>query len=130
MPITYSAKIQHVDEDVEGVVLLSINGIDLLCFGYGSLPYGAKEGDIFQVQLTPMSFNDYLVKELKENTPPSIARVGDTLVYIVSGILRKNSLEACGIVFEDDVLLEEFGFLEGKIISWEIDRIDVEFLDQ
>ncbi|ESS47795.1 hypothetical protein L665_03773 [Ralstonia solanacearum SD54] len=37
-------------------------------------------------------------------------------------------MDAGGIVFEDDVLLSDFGYLEGKMIAWKIDRIDVEFL--
>lgn len=37
-------------------------------------------------------------------------------------------LEAGGLVFEDEVLQRDFGYLDAKFVGLRVDRIDVEFL--
>jgi len=127
---TYLAQIRHINTDVEGEVLLSINGVDLLCFSYFSLPYQAKDGGNYQVELTPVVFNDYIVNELSEDTLPSVARVGSSFSYEIKGRLHGSRLDAGGIEFEDEILLSDFSHLQGKMISWRVDRIDAEFLSE
>lgn len=124
----YSAELRHVSTEVEGEVLLVINGMDLLCFAYASLPLEAKKGSYYLVALVPKVLNDYQVSELDENVPPSIEQVGDSFSHVITGRLSGNRLDAGGIVFEDDSLLSEFSYLEGKTIAWKVDRIDAEFL--
>jgi hypothetical protein len=124
----YSAQLRHVSDEVEGEVILTINGIDLTCFAYSSLPYDAKEGSLYQVELTAEVLNDYCVIELNEEASPSIIQIDNSFSYMITGRLNGNSLDAGCIVFEDDVLLSDFSYLEGKIISWKVDRIDAEFL--
>lgn len=123
----YSAKILRLNEDVEEEVVLVINGLELVCF-VNMLPHGAKEGQSYQVELIPMVFNEYSVHELNGDVLPSIIQVNNSFSYIAVGKLSGNRLNAGGVVFEDDFLLSDFGHLEGKIISWKVDRIDVEFL--
>jgi hypothetical protein len=123
----YSAQLQHVSDEVEGEVVLTINGMDLTCFAYASLPYEAKEGSFYQVELIPQVLNDYQISELDEDASPSIVQIGDSFAYVIRGRLSDNCLDAGGIVFEDDALLSGFGYLEGKMIAWKVDRIDAEF---
>lgn len=124
----YSARLRHVSNEVEGEVLLTINGMDLPCFAYASLPHEAKEGSFYRVELIPQVLNDYQVSELDEDVPPSIVQVGNSFSHVITGRLSGNRLDAGGIVFEDDALLSDFGYLEGKMIAWKVDRIDAEFL--
>ncbi|MFV8602808.1 hypothetical protein ACNRDG_00635 [Ralstonia pseudosolanacearum] len=123
----YLTKIERLSDDVEEEVVLRINGVELICFAT-VCPYKIEEGASYQVELTAQVFNEYQVSELGEEASPSIAQIGDSFSHVIAGRLRGNRLDAGGIVFEDDVLLSDFGYLEGKMIAWKIDRIDVEFL--
>jgi hypothetical protein len=122
----YSAQVLYLGVDVEEEVLLIINGQELTCFA-NILPCGVQKESVYQVELIPMVFNDYVVTESHDGVFPSIVRVGNTFSYIVTGMLVGNRLDSGCIVFEDDVLLSNFGHLEGKIISWKVDRIDADF---
>ena len=124
----YTAQLKHVSGEVEGEVILAINGTDLTCFAYSSLPHNAKEDTFYQIELTAEIRDDYHVSELDENVPPSIVQIGNSFAHMITGRLSGNRLDAGGIVFEDDVLLSDFGYLEGKMIAWKVDRIDAEFL--
>jgi len=126
----YSAQLRHVSNEVEGEVLLTIDEVNLTCFAYSSLPVDAKEGSFYRVELTAEVLDDYVVSELNGETLPSIAQVGNSFIHVISGRLSGNRLDAGGIVFEDDVLLSDFGYLDGKMISWKVDRIDAEFLSE
>lgn len=125
--MNYLAQIKRLSDDVEEEVVLRINGVELTCFAT-VCPYKIEEGASYQVELTAQAFNDYLVNELGEEASPSIVQVGNSFSHIITGRLNDNRLDAGGIVFEDDMLLSDFGYLEGKIISWRVGRIDAEFL--
>jgi len=124
----YSAQLRNVSNDVEGQVLLTINRKNLTCFAYSSLPPDAKEGSFYRVELTAEVLNEYVVSELNGEALPSITQVGNSFAYVIAGRLNRNRLDAGGIVFEDSILLRDFGYLDGKMILWRIDRIDAEFL--
>jgi len=123
----YLAEVRRLSDDVEEEVVLRINGIELTCFAI-VCPYKIEEGVSYQVELTAEVMNDYLVSELDEEVSPSIVQIGDSFSHVITGKLDGNRLDAGGIVLEDDVLLSDFGYLEGKMIAWKVDRIDAEFL--
>jgi hypothetical protein len=68
------------------------------------------------------------VTELAGDPALSIARVGNSFACVVMGKLRGSCLEAGRLIFEDDILQRGLGYLDGKTIAMNIDRIDVEFL--
>ena len=125
--MNYLAKIKRLSNDIEEEVVLRINSVELTCF-VTVFPYKIEEGSSYQVELTAQVFNDYLVNELSKEEPPSIVQVGNSFSYVITGRLNDNRLNAGSIVFEDEMLLSDFGYLEGKIVSWKVDRIDAEFL--
>ena len=114
--MNYLAQIKLLSDDVEEEVVLRINGVELKCFAT-VCPYKIEEGASYQVESTAQVFNDYLVKELGEDASPLIVQVGNSFFHIITGRLNDNRLDAGGIVFADDMLLSDFGYLEGKIIS-------------
>jgi hypothetical protein len=126
MTNTYQAEVVALDEDVEEHVVLSIQGIQLVCFA-GVCPYRLQEGASYPVELRLTVLDDYEVTEA-EQPSPGFTRMGDGFGYHVRGKLHDDTIDA-GIVFQDDVLLSDYGFLEGKYVSMKVDRIDVEFLD-
>ncbi|KPC55350.1 hypothetical protein [Amantichitinum ursilacus] len=125
--MNYLAKIKRLSSDVEEEVVLCINDIEITCFA-NVCPYTLEDGEAYRVELTPQVFNDYVVSETNEGVTSAINRVGNGFSYILKGRLAGNKLDAGGIVFEDEMLLSQFGYLDGKFISWNVDRIDVEFL--
>ncbi|MDB0525047.1 hypothetical protein [Ralstonia solanacearum] len=124
----YSARIEKINPDVEGEVLLSINGKNLLCFIYFSLPKEAREGEVYEVELKPMVFDDCLVEELQENSASGVSRIGRSFGYEIKGRLKGGAIDVEGVEFEDEVLSSEFSYLDGRMVSWRVDRIDAEFI--
>lgn len=121
----YSAKVEKIDEDVEEEVTLLVQGQKLVCFA-GVCPYPIEEGGIYPVLLNLVVFDEYLVKQA-EVASPSIERVGQSFSYVVTGKLFGDTLDA-GISFQDEIFLRDYGYLDGKMISVQVDRIDAEFL--
>jgi hypothetical protein len=125
--MNYLAQIKKIDDAVDELVILIINGVELTCFS-NFFPYKIEKNKLYQVKLTTQVFNDYSVKELSEDTAYSIIQIGNSFSHIITGRLNNNRLNAGEIDFEDDMLLSNFGYLQGKIISLKVDRIDVEFI--
>lgn len=125
--MNYQVKIKHLSADVEEEMVLRINGVEFTCFA-AVCPYKIEEGSSYKVELTAQVFNEYLVSELDEEASTSIIQINNSFSHVITGKLSGNRLHAGDIVFEDDVLQSDFGYLEGKMIAWKVDRIDVEFL--
>ncbi|WP_205781154.1 hypothetical protein [Methylocaldum sp. SAD2] len=123
----YQALVLRVDEDIEEEVLLRVGDIELACFA-SVCPYKIEVGLSYPVELHPVVFDDYSVTALPDETQPAVTRVGTGFAYVVTGKLSGDCLESGGLVIEDEVLQRDFGYLEGKMITMKIDRMDVEFL--
>jgi hypothetical protein len=122
----YSAFLKKISEEVEGEVTLLVNGLELTCFA-NMPPKLSMTGQECSVEFMPMIFDDYEVKEISASSTPAIQRIGNSFSYVVSGRLLNGSLDGDAISFDDEILESEFGYLDGKMIAWKIDRLDVEF---
>jgi hypothetical protein len=125
--VSYEAQLIRVHPIVEEKVTLRINGVDLVCFA-AHCPNEIQEGASYSVELIAQVFNDYVVEEAEKNRAPSAARIGDGFSYVLTGKLTGNHLNAGAFSLEDDMLLSDFGYLEGRIICWTVDRLDADFL--
>lgn len=123
----YNALVKKIDDDVEEEVTLSLNGFEVTCFA-GVCPYQIEEGKEYPVSFELMIFDDYHVNESKEEMP-SLERVGSSFSYWIIGKLEGGIVNS-SIPFEDEILLSDYGYLDGKYIRLKIDRIDVEFLTE
>ena len=123
----YTAEVIRLDDDVEEEVVLRINGVELTCFA-SVCPYPIEEGATYQVALTPVVFDDYSIREMSADALPTLVKIGGGFAYEVVGELATAQLDAGCISLEDDVLLRDYGYLNGKMVVWKVDRIDVEFL--
>lgn len=122
----YQALVLRLNDDIEEEVMLRIDSIEIVCFA-SVCCYEIEVGLTYPVELYVVVFDDYSVTELPDSTKPSVTRDGNGFAYVISGKLNGNCLESCGLVFEDDVLKRDFGYLEGKMIAMKVDRLDVEF---
>lgn len=123
----YSALVQAIGDSVEEEVTLSLNGFEVICFA-GVCPYDIREGEKYPVSFELMIFGDYEVKKL-ETESMGLERIGNSFSYWINGLFEQGIID-CGIQFEDDILLSDYGDLNGKFIQLKVDRIDVEFLDE
>lgn len=125
----YQAYIHALHEDVEEEVDLQINGVRLNCFA-AVCPYAIQENKIYPVRLELIVLDHYEVVESVIDSVPAFSKLGRDFSYLVHGRLSGLCFEAGGLVFEDEVLQHEFGYLDGKFLTLRVDRIDVEFLPE
>lgn len=121
----YDATVEEIDEGVDEAVTLLVEGLRILCFS-SVCPYPIKKGEKYSVSLTLAILNDYIVAEVGSGES-SIKRIGQGFSHMVAGKLTGDVLDA-GIAFQDEVFLSDYGYLDGKVISVKVDRIDAEFL--
>lgn len=125
----YNALVIKIDENVEEAITLQINDVILTCFA-SFCPYAISEGMIYPIQLDLMIFDDYDVKRLEINAAPAFHKIGKDFSYKIDGKLNGLLLEVCGLVFQDEIFLGEFAYLDGEMVAVKADRIDVHFLPQ
>ncbi len=124
----YQAKVLMQSECIEEEIIIEINNINLVCFA-SICPYEIEVGATYPVELHLYTFNDYEPKELSDDSPALIRRVGNDFEYMFVGILNDDNLNVNELNFKINDLLGEYPYLNGKIISVKADRIDVEFFD-
>lgn len=122
----YSAIVEALSSDVEEEVSIVVCGQQLTCFAC-HLPYRIEVGEIHQVELSPVIFSDYVIDELP-GAGCSIASRGFGYSYEVVGWLENGCISCNGLVFSDEAFIEDFAFLDGKRVSWQVDRLDVLFV--
>lgn len=121
----YLAIVEKISDEIDGELLLSVNGVELTCFGYSSLPQDVRAGDICRVELFPTVLDDYIVREAREGEVAGAFRQGNTLSYFLVGRLSDGRLDVGGVIFEDEVLSIDFECFNDRDISWIVDRIDI-----
>ena len=66
---------------------------------------------------------------MNEDTKASITAHGNAYSHTIIGILKDGCLHSCGFKFVDDAFRSDYIYLDGKIISIDVNRIDVSFED-
>ncbi|MGF6647347.1 hypothetical protein [Paraburkholderia sp. GAS82] len=124
--MTYSAFITDISQDIEGEVTLLVNGLELICFS--NMPPALDSiGTECEIEFLPMVFGEYDVREIPDASAPLVQRIENSFSYVVQGRLDVGRVKAGSITFEDEVLQSEFGYLDGKMVAWKIERLDVDF---
>ena len=123
----YIALLKSVGEEVEEKVSLKVNGLVVTCFA-GYCPNKICVGNEYPVVFELMIFNDYEVEEV-ESKCCGVERIENGFSYWIKGRLCKGEID-CGIKFSDEILLSDYGYLDGKFVRVKVDRIDVEFLEE
>lgn len=121
----YFASVKTIGDDIEEEVTLDLDDLEVTCFA-SVCPYEIHEGERYPVSLELIIFDDYEVKE-SETEIIGLERIEEGFSYWIKGRLEKGVID-CGIRFENEILLSDFGYLDGQFIQLKVDRIDVEFL--
>ncbi len=125
--IKHNVILQSIDSNVEEEVTLIVNGIKIIAFK-GSYFDEVHKGRNYSVEFELQIFDDYIVEELADESK-GLERIDSGFSYWLKGKLHNGEID-CGVQFEpDEILLSDYGYLEGKFIRLKVDRIDVEFLD-
>jgi len=122
----YQAKVLRISESIEEEVTLQIGNTELTCFAYFPL-YGIEVGLSYPVELELLVLDEYVLEGLSDDLEPSLTRTGNTFAYVITGRLNGRYLKSGELTFEDDVLLSDFGHLDGRMVSMKVDRINADF---
>ena len=122
--MTITAFVKSIDENVEEQVTLIVDGVEITCFA-SVCPYEIIEGKTYPVEFEIMLNDDYEIEQV-DSASSQIQKIGSGFAYKLSGEMLDGTID-CGIPFYDDYLISEYGYLKGKLVSLNIDRMDVEF---
>ena len=118
------AYLKHIDDVIEEKVTLITNNVEVVCFA-GVCPFEIQVGQEYSVSFEMNVFSDYhLEKSASKET--GVTRLGNSFQYLLRGKLNGNTV-LCGLPFEDEILRSNYGYLDGDIVDFIVDRIDVEF---
>ena len=120
-------QLEKLSEIVDEEVVLRVGDCELVCFAGGRLS-NLVEGISYPVKLSLLILGDYRLDEIEDDSEESVVRQGRSYSYQIKGRLLEGCLHACGFEFEDGAFDSDYGYLEGKMISIDVDRINVSFL--
>lgn len=120
--MSYNVKIISQDELVEESLWIEVDGrvLNVFCGDYNFL---FKADSLYQVELEYEIFDKYEV-EITEKLP-QFRKIDQSFAYEIIGILQNGALSVGEIVFKDEFLLSEYGYLENLKISLKVDRINL-----
>lgn len=122
----YSAKLKNLDKFCENFADFSIENNSLHCFIACSKIF-LEENKIYNIEIEYQVFNEYMVAEVNIDKPIILPfeRIDDSPRYKVTGRLHGNLFKSGNICFIDDYLQKEYSFLDGRLITLTIDRLDI-----
>ncbi len=121
----YTAIVKELNDNIEEEAIISINNIDFTTF-IAFTPYKIKIGEEYPVDIT--LFGDILNITESLDKKIEINRMGETFGYIIHGYLFENGKLDIGFIIEDNELFYDYPYLYGKYVTFEVNRIDSEFL--
>src|SRR5687768_8897232 len=125
--MNYVATVRALGQNIEEEVTLSVGHCEeLVCFA-PYMPVVPRVGGRYLVGLSLAVFSDYRVVNAS-GANDSFERLGNGFAYKITGLLTDGCLKSCGLTFIDDVLLRDFGYLDGAMVTVFVDRVDAEFL--
>lgn len=117
-------KVQFIsrDEVVEESLWIQMDGIvlNVFCCDYNFKFERLKD---YQVELEFNIFDEYQVSE--SNLPAQLRKIDQSFSYEVIGVLDNGTITIGDFKVFDEILLSDYGCLEGKNICWRVDRIDM-----
>ena len=121
----YTAIVKELNDNIEEEAIISINNIDFTTF-IAFTHYKIKIGEEYPVDIT--LFGDILNITESLDKKIEINRMGETFGYIIHGYLFENGKLDIGFIIEDNELFYDYPYLYGKYVTFEVNRIDSEFL--
>ncbi|WP_372403141.1 hypothetical protein ACDW34_10945 [Acinetobacter piscicola] len=118
----YKTKFLYREENVQESLFIDVDGQILNVFSndyyYGFVPHGE-----YRVELEFNIFDEYQVGE--SSLPPQVRKLDHSFAYEIVGVLENGNLSVGNFSIYDEILLRDYGYLEGKNIIFKVDRIDM-----
>ena len=81
----------------------------------------------YLVELEATVLDEYILEQSDEIS--MLRKIDNSLGYEIIGVLRNGKIYVNKIIFEDEILKSDFGYLDNKIVKWTVDRISLYFED-
>lgn len=118
----YRVKFLYNEKNVEESLFVEVNGLilNIFCSEYD---YIFKPLEVYEVELEFQIFNEYQIVE--SNLQPQFRKIDQSFSYEMIGLLENGVVTVGDFKIFDEILLSDYGYLDGKNISWIVDRIDL-----
>ena len=118
----YRVKFLYNEKNVEESLFVEVNGLilNIFCSEYD---YIFKPLEVYEVELEFQIFNEYQIAE--SNLQPQFRKIDQSFSYEMIGLLENGVVTVGDFKIFDEILLSDYGYLDGKNISWIVDRIDL-----
>ncbi|HTI72790.1 MAG TPA: hypothetical protein VMF06_22645 [Candidatus Limnocylindria bacterium] len=123
----YQARLLWRNENLEEEVLVQIGEVQLICFA-NICPYKIFENETYPVELSLFWLDEYRLEQMPDTAEQAILQVGNNFAHVITGRLEGPCLESRGVVFEDEFLLDDYGYLSGQMVRLFVDRLEIEFI--
>lgn len=127
----YSAKLKKMDEIVEELAYFSIENNDLYCF-LDYCPMAIEVNKVYNVELDYFIVDKFILEEV--NTDESVIipfeRIGNSTQYKITGRLDGNTFTAGNICFVDDALQLKYSYLDGRLITLTVWRLNISVISE
>jgi hypothetical protein len=122
--MVFQVRVVRLNENVEEEADVEVRGHALTCF-VAVCPYRLAPGEVYPARLSLWALEGLEVREA-DGEVTGISRIGDDFRHRVVGILHGSVLDA-GVAFEDELFLAEYEYLDGRVVSVDVDRIQLAF---
>ena len=118
----YRVKFLYNEKNVEESLFVEVNGLilNIFCSEYD---YIFKPLEVYEVELEFQIFNEYQIVE--SNLQPQFRKIDQSFSYEMIGLLENGVVTVGDFKIFDEILLSDYSYLDGKNISWIVDRIDL-----
>lgn len=116
------ATVERIDPHVEEELTLRVGDHSVVCFNVGG---DVEVGRSYEVELHLLEW--HRMRPAHELALPTLTRLDGAFRYDVVGRLRGGVVDA-GVLLVDDAFATEAAWLDGKMVHFEVDRIDVEVI--
>ncbi len=118
----YRVKFLYNEKNVEESLFVEVNGLilNIFCSEYN---YIFKPLEVYEVELEFQIFNEYQIAE--SNLQPQFRKIDQSFSYEMIGLLENGVVTVGDFKIFDEILLSDYSYLDGKNISWIVDRIDL-----
>lgn len=117
-------KFIKTDIELENIFMIDVDDYNLEVF-IPSLSHAINYDIVYAVDIEAEVFDEYVVEESEET--PMLRKIDDSLKYEIIGLLMDGSIKVNRWTFEDEFLKSDFGYLDGKIVKWKVDRLNLYF---
>ncbi|MGE8571029.1 MAG: hypothetical protein ACN6NW_03195 [Acinetobacter amyesii] len=120
--------VKIIEPDIELDNILTIRTCDEVLDVFASyVPEDINYKNEYLVELEATVLDEYILEQSDEIS--TLRKIDNSLGYEIIGVLRNGKIYVNEIIFEDEILKSDFGYLDNKTVKWTVDRISLYFED-